>query len=161
MKSRIQPTVPSPPQASTLKSGTSLKKFSLQTDSRSVQNWATTGCSSPYCLRCIKTSFICLFIVVYTFSSHVYYFMPVESNYVHFWKWGTWVVLGFFYFTFSIFRHFTLLTQLHLWVNNAVFTTFYSFGLLVRQRFYIKTKSTVLKIKANLLKSMKLFSSFQ
>lgn len=30
MKSRIQPTVPSPPQARTLKFGTSLKKFSLQ-----------------------------------------------------------------------------------------------------------------------------------
>lgn len=35
MKSRIQPTVPSPPQARTLKFGTSLKKFSLpNTDSK-------------------------------------------------------------------------------------------------------------------------------
>lgn len=41
MKSRIQPTVPSPPQASTLKSGTSLKKFSLRT--------TNTVCSVDYC----------------------------------------------------------------------------------------------------------------
>lgn len=69
MKSRIQPTVPSPPQASTLKSGTSLKKFSLQTRTVCSAHYLSVCSLSFNCILKDKLSSLKHFMRIYKFSS--------------------------------------------------------------------------------------------